>query len=131
MRNTILLVDDDLEMCAEISEALRDEGYDVSVVNDGLEGYAHIRDNNYDLVLLDVRLPGMNGLDILKGVREMKKQVHIIAVTGMPIDGDVIKSDNGALAKRNDLLRLADGVLSKPFEMAKLLKAVKSAMNRP
>ena len=131
MRNNILLIDDDEEMCEEIADALGSEGYDVSVCNDGLEGYALIKDKDWDLVLLDVRLPGMSGLDILKSVREMKMETHIIVITGMPMTGAILTEQNGTLTARNELLKLADGILSKPFNRAAMLAKVKSAMERP
>jgi DNA-binding response OmpR family regulator len=131
MRNKILLIDDDEEMCEEIVEALESEGYEVCVSNDGLEGYRLIRENKYDLVLLDVRLPGMSGLDILKRVRETGIETHIIVITGMPMTGAILAEQNGTLIARNELLKLADDVLNKPFNLTTMLAKVRSAMERP
>lgn len=131
MRNKILLIDDDEEMCEEIVEALESDDYEITVSNDGLEGYRLIRENKYDLVLLDVRLPGMSGIDILKSVREMKIETHIIVVTGMPMTGAILEEQNGTLIARNDILKLADDVLNKPFNRTSLLAKVRSAMLKP
>jgi len=131
MLKKILLIDDDEEICEEISEALQDEGYDVHVSNDGLEGYALIKEGDYDLILLDVRLPGMNGLDILKRVRQSEKKVNIIVITGMPMAHRDVQEQDDKLDYALETLKLADGILSKPFNMTAMIAAIKNVTKFP
>ncbi len=69
MAKKILIIDDDKELCEEMAEILKGEGYDVSTAFDGLAGKKLIEENHYNLLLLDVKLPDINGLDILKSMR--------------------------------------------------------------
>lgn len=131
MGNKILIVDDDKEMCKEIKEVLCDEGYDVSMSHDGLEGYSLIKEGGFDLVLLDVRLPHMNGLEILKSVREMKNNVGIIVITGMPLSGGPTEEHRKTVDQALETLKLANAVLSKPFSMQKMISAVREVIESP
>lgn len=70
MSNSILLVDDDTELCALLSEFLNLEGFSTHAVHDGIEAVTHCRTHTYDAVVLDIMLPGMQGLDVLRTLRE-------------------------------------------------------------
>ncbi len=70
MSSNILIIDDDTELCALLSEFLQLEGFGTHAVHDGIEAVSHCRTNTYDAVVLDIMLPGMHGLDVLRTLRE-------------------------------------------------------------
>ncbi len=69
MTATILIIDDDRELCALLAEFLQLEGFAVSAVHDGAAAVAHCGDHAYDAIVLDIMLPGLQGLDVLRRLR--------------------------------------------------------------
>ncbi len=65
----LLVIDDDRKLCALLSEYLATEGFGVEVVHDGREGIAKTCSENFDLIVLDVMLPGENGFEVLRQIR--------------------------------------------------------------
>lgn len=120
MPNKILIIDDDEEMCKEMSEILSDEGYSVNMAFDGLAGQRIIETNNYDLLLLDLKMPGINGLEILKTIKAEKIKAKVIILTGSLA---VINKEF------SDILKLADGVISKPFAVEVVLAKIRELLH--
>jgi CheY-like chemotaxis protein len=121
----ILMIDDEAELCEEIGEILTDEGYRVTVINDALKGSAAACEGNYDLLLLDLKMAGLGGLDILKSLRDLGVNKPALVVTGNPLR----KIGSGKTASSDDpeqwkTLFLADDVVNKPFDVARLLALV-------
>lgn len=129
----ILIIDDDKEMCLELKDILQEEGHFVQVSNDGTEGLRYIKSYIFDGVILDLRMPGIDGYEVLRIIKKEHVAVKVIILTGAPLDNDVLQKcgdkdkykDIENLSK-NDLLKLADTVLSKPFDMEILFKEIKS-----
>lgn len=120
------MLDDDQEMCKEMSEILKDEGYCVTTIFDGLEGKKLIEKNSYDLLLLDVKIPGVNGLQILKEVKEKKPKTKVIILTARLNADSFLKGENVFLEDREEtLLQLADFFITKPFDVEALLDKIK------
>jgi len=71
MSASLLIIDDDVELCALLSDFLKLEGFAVAAVHDGLEAVQHCATEDYDAIVLDIMLPGMQGLDVL---RELRRQ---------------------------------------------------------
>ncbi len=71
MAYTILLVDDELEMCLSLSELLRDEGYATLYVTNPLDVPSLLRQEQIDLILMDVKMPEIGGIDLLKTVKKL------------------------------------------------------------
>jgi len=130
MKHKILIIDDDREMCDEVSSSLEDEGYEVSISNDGIEGNELASGDDFDVLLLDLCLPNLGGLDILKGLRDRKCPRHIIVVSGQVGEDRLTKGRHTESDGVNETLALADGVLSKPFSMERLLSMIKEAVQR-
>ncbi len=108
----ILVVEDDEFLAETIADCLIFTGHSADRIGTGTEASEMMRQNNYDLVLLDSMLPDMNGLDILKSYREEKGTSKILFLTG---------------AKKNEEAAMelgADFFLSKPFEIDELLSVV-------
>jgi len=126
-RKKLLIIDDDLEMCAEISEILRDEGYEVDAVYDGVQGRDRLMQVPYDLVLLDLKIPGMNGFDVLVSIREQRIGVKVLVLSGRPL----VKDMNGQPGVRDEeeaILRKADCVMSKPYDIVRVLSTIQELL---
>ena len=112
----ILVIDDDDLMRAFVVALLEKRHYSVVSANNGLTGIAHVSDSDFDLVVTDIVMPDMEGLETIKHIRRHKPDVKILAVSG------------GGSSKR-DYLKLAAGlganaVLAKPFEPARFLEVI-------
>jgi two-component system response regulator CpxR len=115
----ILLVDDDVELCRLVCEYLEGEGWEVAVEHDGEAGIDRILGEVWDLVILDVMLPGHNGLDVLRHVRE-QSSVPVLMLTAR---GDEVDRIVG--------LELgADDYLPKPFNPRELTARMRAVMRR-
>jgi DNA-binding response OmpR family regulator len=89
MSATVLIIDDDKELCALLSDFLQLEGFRASAVHDGAEAVEHCRHHQYDAIVLDVMLPGLQGLDVLRKLREFST-TPILMLTARGEDTDRI-----------------------------------------
>ncbi len=119
MKQRILLIDDDWELCDLLREYLSTEGYDVEAVHDGTAGAARAMEGNYDLVVLDVMLPGLNGFEVLRRVRA-SSTVPILMLTARGEEIDRILG----------LEMGADDYLPKPFNHRELLARLRAIQRR-
>lgn len=120
----ILIIDDDQAMSEEILALLCDEGCDVSLAHDGLEGLELLFRHHYDIVLLDLELPGLSGFDILKKLQGRREGMQVIVLTGNQVASKLVSGEpswDDVEEEQYQTIRLADGVLTKPFDMAALL----------
>ena len=116
----ILVVEDERQLCDDIAEDLELERYTVERCYDGLEAWEQILVESYDLVILDLNLPGMDGLDILRSVRREKPELRVL-----------ILSARSSLANRVEGLDLgADDYLTKPFSVEELLARLRVSLRR-
>ncbi len=117
----VLAVDDEQHILELLSYNLEENGYSVTTVEDGLEALEHISRKKYDLILLDVMLPGMNGVDVCKNIRmEHKLDTPIIMLTAKSEEIDkIIGLELGA-----------DDYVTKPFSIRELLARIKAVMRR-
>ncbi|MFW6293017.1 MAG: response regulator [Spirochaetota bacterium] len=117
----ILVVDDDEQICALISRILRNEGHEVTARMSGIEALATLRENQFDLLLLDLVMPRKGGLETIMEIRDISPGLPIIVVSGKVVFGDEsitrLLKQYGALA-----------VLSKPFTSEQLCEAVSTAL---
>jgi DNA-binding response OmpR family regulator len=122
----ILIIDDDRDFCAETAALLGDEGYAVAAAHDGREGLALAARGGFALVILDLKLPGLGGIEILRCLRRGKPVPPVIVVSGSPSAAPLRP---GAAAQGDPeerrLLRRAAAVVPKPFDVEKLLRAVR------
>ena len=115
----ILLVEDDLEISKLLAEFLQENGYEVFCQYDGLHVLDCLRENNIDLILLDIMLPYRNGDTVLTAVRECST---------VPI---IVISAKGTTQNKVDLLRLgADDYITKPFNILEVKARMKAILRR-
>ncbi len=117
----VLVVEDEHRIAQAIKQGLEQESYAVDVCFDGEEGYNTALNDNYDIVLLDVMLPSMNGFDICKKLREANKHMPILMLTAKDQSRDVVQGLNSG----------ADDYLAKPFPFEVLLARINALLRRP
>ena len=110
----ILVADDDPDMRNIISFKLGREGFEVTVVSDGEEALAAIEQNDYQLLILDIMMPVLDGLQVLKQVRESNRSLSVIILSAKGQEKDVVQGLNLG----------ADDYISKPFRPAELIARV-------
>lgn len=115
----ILIVEDEKQMAEFINLELKHEGYEVDICYDGENGYENAIKNNYDIILLDIMIPKINGMELCRRLRT-KKDTPIIMLTAK---GDIT-------AKVNGLDIGADDYLTKPFEIEEVLARIRVILRR-
>jgi DNA-binding NtrC family response regulator len=78
---SVLIIDDNLEMAANLQEILEDEGVRVAVAQDGYQALSKLDENGFDLVITDIRMPGMSGIEVLKTVHQRWPRLPVIVMT--------------------------------------------------
>jgi DNA-binding response OmpR family regulator len=116
----ILIIDDELELLEKLSQVLKREHYTIDTAADGKEALEKIFNDSYDLFLLDIMLPHINGLEVLKEIRSAGIATPVLMLTA--------KSDIEDKVKGLDLG--ADDYLAKPFSLAELLARVRALIRR-
>ena len=122
MSNRVLIIADDEEMCMELKEILVNEGYEVCVSLDGLSGTELVEKEKFELVILDLKLPELNGYEVLKLVKRSLHSPKVIILSGRPLGKRVVHDQNNL--QEESILGLADAVLNKPVVIAKLIDEV-------
>jgi two-component system, OmpR family, copper resistance phosphate regulon response regulator CusR len=116
----ILLIEDEVHVVSFIKKGLTEEDFEVSVALSGDTGLAMAMTNSYDLILLDIMLPNMNGIDVCKGLREQQIQTPILFLTALNT------SDNIALGLNSG----GDDYLAKPFKFIELVARINALLRR-
>jgi two-component system response regulator CpxR len=118
-RTPILIVDDDTRLCALLRDYLEPLGYQVDIAHSGPEGLARAQEGSYAAVILDIMLPGMNGIDVLRELRQ-HSQVPVLMLTAMGDEPDRIAG----------LEIGADDYIPKTYSTRELLARLRSVIRR-
>lgn len=116
----ILLIEDSKRLRRSITLGLKQAGYKVDATGDGEEGLWYAESYNYDVVILDLMLPGMNGLEILRRLREQGRNLHVLILSAKDTVEDRVRG----------LQAGADDYLIKPFAFQELLARVQALVRR-
>lgn len=120
MKNKILVIEDEVKIARFIQLELKYEGYEVELVNDGRSGLEMAQEGQYDLILLDLMLPRMSGIEICRRLRQGGKDIPIIMLTAKDdVSDKVMGLDMGA-----------DDYMTKPFAIEELLARIRVALKR-
>jgi two-component system alkaline phosphatase synthesis response regulator PhoP len=120
MPQRLLVIEDEPTLARLLSYNLTQEGYDVTVEDHGTAGYERASQESFDLILLDLMLPGMNGIEILGKLRTEGKVTPIIILTAKNAEEEVVQG----------LKSGADDYITKPFGVSELLARVSAVMRR-
>ena len=116
----LLLAEDDAGIADPLERALTREGYEVEVVSDGAEAATRGVEGEHDLLVLDVGLPSLDGLEVCRRVREARPRVPVLILTARAEELDAVQGlDAGA-----------DDYVTKPFRLAELLARIRALMRR-
>jgi DNA-binding NtrC family response regulator len=115
---TILIVDDEKEICTVLSDSLSQESFRVFTANNGKIALQLTKKEKPDLILLDIKMPGMDGIEVLKKIKKMKKKPVVIMLTAF-----------GTLETARKAMKLgAYDYITKPFDLFFLKSLVKEAL---
>jgi len=116
----VLVVDDDVRICSVIGRGLSEEGYAVDLANNGEDGLHYAQINDYDLIILDIMMPVVDGLTVCRSLRESGFEMPILMLTAKDAVADrVVGLDTGA-----------DDYLVKPFAFDELVARVRALTRR-
>ena len=117
--NKILVVEDELDIQELLQNFLQESGYDITVANDGLEAINLFSDDDFDLILLDILLPKIDGFSVCEFIRK-KSQIPIIILTAL----------NGEKEQIKGLDLQVDDYITKPFSMPVLVRKIAAVLRR-
>ena len=110
----VLIVDDDRDHAESVADILELRGHAIAIADSGEAGVAKFREGGFDAVLMDVKMPGMNGVEAFFAIRELKPDAQIVMMTGFSVEALVDKAmAHGAI-----------GALRKPLPIAQLLQTL-------
>jgi DNA-binding response OmpR family regulator len=116
----LLIVEDDPKLADFVARGLRAERFAVDIARDGLEGQRYLDSYQYDLLILDLMLPGLSGSELLRQVRQNRPTLPVLVLTARDATQDKVEHFEAG----------ADDYLTKPFDFAELVVRVKALMRR-
>ena len=116
----LLLIEDETKVASFISKGLEEEGYTVQVAYNGADGLALLKQETYDMVLLDLMLPEIDGFEVLKTMRSWGNTTPVLILTAKSAKEDIVRGlDTGS-----------DDYLTKPFSFEELLARIRALLRR-
>lgn len=121
--NKVLIIDDDKELCVLIKRSVLSEDIEADFCNTGKEGLQKLKEKEYQLVILDVMMPGMDGFETLEEIRKENRKENSLPIL-------MFTSKNDSASKVRGLRAGADDYLTKPFDMDELIARIISLIRR-
>ena len=121
MNKHILVIDDDIGIRESLFLVLNDAGYQVDTVESGEQGIEKVKRNNYDLIFLDIKMAGMDGIQTLREIRKMGKKIPVYIITAF--QKEYFRQLEGAMQDGVDF-----EVIEKPFDRKRLLSLVEDIL---
>ncbi len=116
----ILLIEDELRIAEIIKRGLEEQSFTVTVANDGLKGKELVNEHQYDLIITDIILPKINGIDLCKAIRSTNPDIPIIMLTALGTTDDKVQGFDAG----------ADDYLVKPFDLRELQVRIRALLKR-
>lgn len=116
----IIIIDDDESIRKILTTILEEEGYEVDTANTGKEAIRKTNEKVYNLALIDMRLPDIEGIDLLLKIRDITPRMRKIIITGYPTIQNAMEAVN----------RQADAFILKPFDMEKVLQTIREQLKK-
>jgi DNA-binding response OmpR family regulator len=120
MAQQILIIEDEQDLAFGVRDALQHAGFAAECMHDGKRGLERLKNGNFDLVVLDLMLPGMNGLDVLRELRRDRQDTRVLILTALAGEEDLLKGFQAG----------ADDYLTKPFSPRELVARVEAQFRR-
>ena len=116
MRNkaNVLIVDDDIEMTETLSDILKDLGHHVEVANDGVDAIEKVKAQAFDVILMDIKMPGINGVETYKKIKSILPEAIVMMMTAYSVEDLVAEA----------LKEGAYGIMYKPIDIAKVIEFI-------
>lgn len=119
-KSKILIIDDDVDLLHTLKEVLVDEGYGIIMASNGIEAIERHKESRPDLIILDLKMPQMNGIETLRNIRKVDKDVIVIILTGY----------GSAETIREAVDLNVHEYISKPFTLDVITNAVKESLSK-
>jgi len=116
-KKRILIIDDDAQLCEELAEILKCEGFEVETATDSLIGAGLIKRNNHNIVILDFKMPNLTAVDLLKQARAGNVKARFFLISGRPFIDKTIEEEG--------LSGMIEAVIGKPFDCGVLLEKIR------
>ena len=116
-KTRVLIVDDDVLFIDSLSDILKEKGYEVGAVKSGKEALKKVEETPFDVVLLDMKMPVMNGVEAFKGIKKINPRIPVIMMTAFSVEEMI----------RDALNEGAYGVLRKPLDINKIIATIETA----
>jgi excisionase family DNA binding protein len=120
-RARVLVVDDELPVRELLNKTLTMSNYDVDTAADGSAALERLRDSEYDLLITDLKMPGLDGLSVIREVRRERPEIPVIIITSYSTEANAIEAINLGVA----------GYITKPFRLPRILAAAARALGEP
>jgi two-component system response regulator AtoC len=114
----ILIADDEESLRYSLGSILKIRGYNVTLVEDGLKAVEAVKNGNFDVAFLDIRMPEMNGVDAFKEIKEFNKKIIVVIMTAYALTDLMEKAEKEAFL-----------IIDKPFDIDKILRVLEKISN--
>ncbi len=120
-KTSLLIVDDDIEMTDSLCDILEDSGYDVEVAADGFKAMERVKARAFDAILMDIKMPGINGVKTYKEIKVIRPEAAVMMMTAYSVEDLVAEA----------LKEGAYGVMYKPLDIPKVVEFIERVQKAP